>query len=70
MVFRGIRESDGEEEEQRRQDVEKLCSVAERAGVDGGLFQSSITRVRRLGKLEQMALWKLAAQWCKLLIIA
>ena len=54
VVFRGIRESDGEgEEDRRKHDVEKLVEVAGRAGVDIESVKKSIIWVRRLGKREE-----------------
>ena len=54
MVFRDIEESDKEgEEEKKKHDAERMCEVAEKAGVDNAIFRESITRVRRLGKEEE-----------------
>ena len=54
VVFRGIRESDKEGEEDRKNhDMEKLSEVAFKAGMDPEVVRKSITRVRRLGKKEE-----------------
>ena len=54
VVFRGIQEPSGEDNEQKHhQDFESLCEVAVRAGVDGDLFRKTVVRVRRLGRQEE-----------------
>ena len=54
VVFRGVRESNEEEEDDRKtHDLEKLMEVAMKAGVDAELVQNSITRMRRLGRREE-----------------